>query len=425
MANKTKVRTYKQAVVNAVIIALVLFLFLFLAIQLSRNFSTKISTQRTQTVTDSKYAYLNGYIFRDETALISEGDVTYKLFQNGEKVGVGQTYAEVYVSTGLPDSDAEKKQAELDALSLRIRLLENSLGEKGTLGSLSTVNDAVLKSYYAYTDALADFDHSASDTYGNELVSGLIEHSALVSGEAAKNVLDDLKNERAELLSSIGQSKKVLVSDESFNFFDTVDGYESIFNSSKLEDLSPKALETLMDTKADTRKDGVIGKKVLSSKWYIAVPAQEATYLSFSVGKSYFVTFSENGIEADMLLERICVDEEDENCAYMLFSSFDLLPTGTLARQQSIRIHLGDCTGYRIPSEAAHINNGIRGVYVLVGNTVEFRRITVIGEGVGYYIVNTYQTDAKEENVSSIPYLNANDMVITSGNDLYDGKHLD
>ena len=83
MANKTKVRTYKQTAVNAVIIALVLFLFLFLAIQFSRNFSTKISTQRTQTVTDSEYAYLNGYIFRDEETVVMDGDVAHKLFQNG------------------------------------------------------------------------------------------------------------------------------------------------------------------------------------------------------------------------------------------------------------------------------------------------------------------------------------------------------
>lgn len=425
MANKTKVRTYKQTAVNAVIIALVLFLFLFLAIQFSRNFSTKISTQRTQTVTDSEYAYLNGYIFRDEETVVMDGDVAHKLFQNGEKVGVGQTYAEIYSSTGLSKADAEKKQAELDALSLRIRLLENSLGEKSTLGSLSEVNDAVLKAYYAYADSISDSDHSVSDAYGNELVSSLIEHSALVSGEAAKSALGDLKLEREELLSSLGQSKKALVSDESFNFFDKVDGYESIFNSSKLEGLTPSALEKLVISTPEKVEDGVIGKKVISSKWFLAIPADEATYLSFAEGKTYFITFSENGVGIDMLLERICIDETDESCAYMLFSSFDLSLTASLSRQQSIRIHLGDCTGYRVPSEAIHTSGGVQGVYVLVGNIVEFRRVTVISEREGYCLVNTYEVDAEEENVSDIPYLNINDMIITSGNDLYDGKHLD
>ena len=56
---------------------------------------------------------------------------------------------------------------------------------------------------------------------------------------------------------------------------------------------------------------------------------------------------------------------------------------------------------------------------------MEFRRVTVIGEGNGYLIVNTYEKDYSEGLVSEIPYLKANDLIITSGNDLYDGKLLD
>ena len=60
-----------------------------------------------------------------------------------------------------------------------------------------------------------------------------------------------------------------------------------------------------------------------------------------------------------------------------------------------------------------------------VGNVVEFRRVTVISRGEGYYIVNTYEVDLLEKPSSEIPYLNINDMIVTSGNDLYDGKQLD
>ena len=60
-----------------------------------------------------------------------------------------------------------------------------------------------------------------------------------------------------------------------------------------------------------------------------------------------------------------------------------------------------------------------------MGSRVEFRRVTVIADGDRYYIVNTYASDSEEGAVSDIPYLNANDLIITSGNDLYDGKSLD
>ena len=49
---KADVKTYNQAVVNAVILVVVLSLFLYVAIQISRNFSDKVSTQRTQKITD-------------------------------------------------------------------------------------------------------------------------------------------------------------------------------------------------------------------------------------------------------------------------------------------------------------------------------------------------------------------------------------
>ena len=42
-----------------------------------------------------------------------------------------------------------------------------------------------------------------------------------------------------------------------------------------------------------------------------------------------------------------------------------------------------------------------------------------------YYIANTRESDAAEGSISAVPYLQVNDLIITSGNDLYDGKRLD
>jgi hypothetical protein len=86
---------------------------------------------------------------------------------------------------------------------------------------------------------------------------------------------------------------------------------------------------------------------------------------------------------------------------------------------------MGSDSGYRIPEEAMTTLDGDDGVYILVGSVVEFRRVTVISRGNGYYIVNTFEKDLDDESTSDTPYLKANDMIITSGNDLYDGKLID
>ena len=123
-----------------------------------------------------------------------------------------------------------------------------------------------------------------------------------------------------------------------------------------------------------------------------------------------------------MLLEKIYVGDDG---AYMLLSSHSLAHVANLDRFQSVRILLDRYTGYRVPLEAIHKVDGKDGVYILVGNVIEFRRVTLMGTGNDYYVVATYESDAENTQDSDIPYLNINDLIVTSGNDLYDGKQLD
>lgn len=423
----TGAKVYRQTVVNAVILVVILALFLYLGIQLSNGFSLQVSTQRTQKVTDSSYAQLEGYIFRDEEVLSSDVDVVYYAVQDGEKVGVGQVYAEIFTSTGLSKGDASEKEKALSDLSGRISLLENGLGDGNTMSDLGIVKDTILKGYYAYIDSVLGGNISQADKAGDELLSSLSDYSAITGGEATKNKLTALNAERDQLLSSIGGSRKTLVSNKSFNFFHSADGYENIFHSSKLEGLTREGLDALIDSEPEST-DGVIGRMTYTSKWYLAIPIDEASYETFKdqVNSTLSVSFSDtDGLTLDMLLERVYADEEDPDRAYMLLSSHSLSHVAFLDRAQSVSILLDECTGYRIPEEALHSASGQDGVYILVGNVIEFRRVTVIDRGNGYYIVSTYEVDALEDPSSEIPYLNINDMIVTSGNDLYDGKQLD
>ena len=131
--DKSRVKTYKQTVVNAVILVVVLSLFAYVAIQLLQNFSTQVSTQRTQMVTDVTYAFFDGCIFKDGDALSSQGDIVHYLVPDGAKVGVGQAYAEVYSGTSVPADERADVERRLNDLSTSISMLESGLeGGKGT-----------------------------------------------------------------------------------------------------------------------------------------------------------------------------------------------------------------------------------------------------------------------------------------------------
>jgi hypothetical protein len=167
---------------------------------------------------------------------------------------------------------------------------------------------------------------------------------------------------------------------------------------------------------------GAIGKAAHTAKWYIAIPVSEAESFTFTESLTYDITFNESNRTIDMLLEKIYVGEDG---AYLLFSCYDLSLVPAFSRAQSVKIRTGSVSGYKIPAEALTKLYNENGVFILVGSRVEFRRVTVIADGDRYYIVNTYASDSEEGAVSDIPYLNANDLIITSGNDLYDGKSLD
>lgn len=452
--DKNEVKTYKQTVVNAVILVVVLALCLYVAIQISQNFSTQVSTQRTQMVTDVTYSYFDGCIFKDGEIITASCDIVHYLVPDGAKVGVGQAYAEIYSGTSIPEGERAAVEEKLNDLSTRITMLEAGIAGGSGVSDLGVIGKDISDSYYSYINSILNGDISDADVSGDNLLGSLINYSIYSAdrlAEAAKTTLAALKNERASLISEMGGTKTVLVSKRSFTFYRHSDGYENILNSSVIGSLDRNKLDELIKIEqSDTH--GSIGSAIYSSKWYIALPTDEAGYEIFAgnTGKTFEIEMlGADGLKINMLLEAVVAkdignteilesetDEEstenaeipealDTSRTYLIFSSFDLAKIASFDRHQSVRITLDSSTGYRIPKEAVHTVGDNRGVYILIGNMIEFRRITVIGEGDGYYIAATYERDLAEDVESEIPYLNINDLIVTSGRDLYDGKLLD
>jgi hypothetical protein len=430
---KKSVRVYKQAVVNAVILAVILGLILYLGVQFSQSFSSSVSTQRTQVFTDTRYESFEGYIFRDESPLeYSRRGIIDYLVENGERVGVNQHYATFYPAEHLSDSELSEKQAELNAISKSLSRLRSGVSG-GLVSDLAHINENLSKSYYSYVDSVLSGSYRSADRYGEEMVGALVDYTVVTGRDGViEDIAKSLEDEKMALLESIGSVGEPLISRKGFYLFYGTDGYENIFHSDALGNITPHELTLLVDSSPEKYGDKVVGKETHTAKWYLALPCGEAESLNYTEGKTYEVAFSvgnENSVK--MLLESVNVDEDGD--AYLLFASYDLLFIRDLSRIQDVKILMESTTGYRIPEEAVKRVDGEDGVYILVGTAVEFRRVTVIGRGNGYVIANTYEADAAENSLggsvgnsgSKIPYLNVNDLIITSGNDLYDGKFID
>ena len=99
----------------------------------------------------------------------------------------------------------------------------------------------------------------------------------------------------------------------------------------------------------------------------------------------------------------------------------DVMPSGfNYLRKQNVQIIEESYTGYKVPSNAVRVINGKKGVYILSGNTVKFKEITVLVEQDGYFIVE--ERPSYYEDPDCYDKLGLYDMIIVSGKNLYDGK---
>ena len=407
---------------NIAILAAVVCLLIYVVFQLFGHSASAVSTQRTQVVTDSEYSYAKGYVFRYETVISKSGGVVDYLVESGEKVGADQVYGYFYSTPDKSEKEIRELQGELDRLSARIALLSSDSSGTLMVSDLASVNKELSRSYYSYTNLIANGDFFSADKQGKSLLGAIVDYRVITGRDGrAEDILSQLKKQKQDLISSLGEGQ-ALISDVGCYLYTDNDGYEETFDPSRLDGMTAEELDALISAEAkDT--DGAVGKITVDPRWFVAVPVTEAESTRFSEGVRYEVTFSDSkGLTLTMMLERIYAEDDG---AYLLFSGVDLSLMPRDSRAQSLKIYISSISGYRIPEEALTRLNGEDGVYILVGNTVEFRRVTVIGKGNKYYIVKTYEKDAEEDIPRDLPYLNVNDLIITSGNDLYDGKHLD
>ena len=91
-------------------------------------------------------------------------------------------------------------------------------------------------------------------------------------------------------------------------------------------------------------------------------------------------------------------------------------PTGfSYLREQHVEIEVDFCKGYYVPEQALTEQNGEIGVFIFENSTVYFRRIEILYRGDGYVI-------AAEQGERGDSYLALNDIIVTSGKNMYDGR---
>ena len=420
MENKTRSGRSRLAdlVVHIATIAVAAAALAYLGYHFFEGFSADIETEYATLVTDSDVVPLDAYIMRSESVIFAasatSGHSVGYVFSDGTKVHGGQVVANIYTGDGSSD------EAIVD-LDRRIDLLESSNLTDGMTSSDTYVIDSKIQNYYYLIHQSTLLGNYSNLTKRRDELLTLINKRRILTGVTTgySDRIESLTAERAPLSAGQDTIAESVEAPYAGYFYSTTDGYESTFSASKVESLTLAEFDKMLSSQPTRYSDRAVGKMVSDFNWYIVCETTRDSLRYFTKGYSYYVNFPYNDdISIKMTLSNV-VSEVGSDRVLLVLETERIPEDFSFRRMQPVELVRSSYTGYRVPISAARLVDGKQGVYIMIGNTIEFREIDILLEMDGYYIV------AEQDPVNDPDYaskLGLYDQIVVSGKNLYDGK---
>ncbi len=416
-----------KSVITFAMAAIAVALVIYFGFYVAKVFSEPYTTALAYTYTSNDSAEAVGILVRQETVLPAQTGIVDVTRSEGEKVGVGQSVAQVY-----RDSQAQTNQADLEALADQIQLLEYS-SDGGGVDSAAKLDENILQAVTALHAASGVGDYNQLEDQVRTLKSTVLKRGYVygngLGSEELTQKLNDLKSQYAALKQQTSSSTSSVRAPQSGVFSTLVDGYETAVTPQTVFQLTPSSLSALLAGQGKEAGGGV-GKLITSTRWYFAAALPVSVAERLKEGSTATLRFSGDfDQDIDMRVDQIGEAEGDKSVA--VFSTDRYLSQTTLLRQQTAELIFNSWSGLRIPKQALRmekstytdketgqeVRNNRLGVYALLGGRAEFKTVEVVTEGDDYYVVRS-TTDESDA-------LRAGDEVIVRATELYDGQLLE
>lgn len=416
-----------KPVITVAIAAIAVALVIYFGFYVAKVFSEPYTTALAYTYTSNDSAEAVGILVRQETVLPAQTGIVDVTRSEGEKVGVGQSVAQVY-----RDSQAQTNQADLEALADQIQLLEYS-SDGGGVDSAAKLDENILQAVTALHAASGVGDYNQLEDQARTLKSTVLKRGYVygngLGAEELSQKLNDLKSQYAALKQQTSSSTSSVRAPQSGVFSTLVDGYETAVTPQTVFQLTPSSLSALLAGQGKEAGGGM-GKLITSTRWYFAAALPVSVAERLKEGSTATLRFSGDfDQDIDMRVDQVGEAEGDKSV--VVFSTDRYLSQTTLLRQQTAELIFNSWSGLRIPKQALRmekstytdketgqeVQNNRLGVYALLGGRAEFKTVEVVTEGDDYYVVRS-TTDESDA-------LRAGDEVIVRATELYNGQLLE
>lgn len=386
----------------------VLILFLVIFISIFYNFRNKESPTESALMAEATSSgTLKGVFIRDEQVIKYSGNgvLSYNV-SDGGKLGMGNVIAQAY-----PTDEQISINREISNLENQLSILEK-IQNQGTLESAQplSLSANIEENFrnYIYCRDMKDYDAIKSD-----LDNLLIQMSTyqIITNEVTdfNQQIEDINNELAQLRQQSVQPIEIILSDRPAYFASYCDGFEEILKKDNIHQLTIEQLNSVNDTKSTDNT--VVGKLIDGYSWYLAGIIDNSHH-DYEVGNWVRLRFEASADTYDAEIVDIH-DEGNSEQSIIILSCSQFNQELVQHRCETAEIIRGDYKGLKVPREAIRFKDvteevqdtsggtettyeevvNSKGVYILKGEQVEFKKIDVIYEGSDYVLSAVHDND--------------------------------
>ncbi len=385
-------KSYTEKIVYIVVFVLVSAV---VGCQVFMMMNSSHDTEEAVLYTVSDSISFKGIFVRDETPIYynGEGVVNY-LVKDGEKAAKNSVVAEIYDTYDQIEyrNTIDNLKAELSEL---VRAQSHGTTDYAQPGFIS---DQIDEKYRSLLLAAANGDYSEFNELKSDMRTLMNIYNISVNAETDYKELEDQLNSEITSLSEkltppIGSVK---VSKTGY-FVSSLDGYESALTSGTIGELTAEDINQIISNPQVFEPiNGTIpiGKIFEIYKWQMIGVIN--TKNQFITENTYSMSISSSSKDYSVYIESMQpTGNADE---YIIILSCDEMDEALVKnRVERVEIDFGDYTGLKVPRDAIRFLDGEKGVYVMQGQTVKFKKISVIYEGDDFVL---------SENTSDPEYLN-------------------
>ncbi len=399
----------------------------YFIVHMTAYFTSSYAFSAAYAYTGEDAVTVSGYVVRDEEVLPGGGSLVYSSRAEGERVCAGGTVALVY-----DNAQAFESAGQLRALTDQMEQLSYAQKLAGGAQAAGGLDEEIAQAIVAFRADQAAGGEGGE--YGQALRSAILRRCYAYAGTGDLDASAAALQTQIDSLTSAASAGASRITAPQAGFFSSMtDGYESVLSLAAAASLTPSSYRAITP---QATAAGSVGKMVYGSTWGFVAMVRPEDLGDLEVGDSVAIRFQKS-LDRDVTMILSSVSGEKDGRVVALFTCDKYLSLTTLLRQQNAQIIFRSYDGIRVPRSAVRVGNlpvtdeegnpvyyesgaqkteKVTGVYCLWGSTARLKPVEVLWQEDKYILVQPVAGTSEGRK------LRAGDQVITTAEELFDGK---